>query len=99
MGYDTVIDGKYHVILREDYQPDEPTYNAILIIDTQTFELEKELKVEKRLHVNEIFYHKNEQNSIYVRTYDSGFYKFDSTTGELLNKFIVFNPYSNFELD
>ncbi|MBQ7970693.1 MAG: hypothetical protein IJ293_06900 [Treponema sp.] len=99
MGYDTVIDGKYHVILREDYQPDEPTYNAILIIDTQTFELEKELKVEKRLHVNEIFYRENEPNSIYVRTYDSGFYKFDSTTGELLNKFIVFNPYSNFELD
>jgi len=95
-----VIDGKYHVILREDYQPDEPTYNAFLIIDTQTFELEKELKVGEYLgSINEIFYRENEPNSIYVRIYDSAYYKFDLTTGELLDEFIIYNPYNDLQIN
>ena len=96
---ETVIDGKYHVILREEYQPNEPTYNAILIIDTQTFELEKELRVNEYLgEINEIFYHDNKPNSIYVRLFDSAFYEFDLSSGKLINQFVVFNPYNDFEI-
>ena len=63
-------------------------------------ELEKELKVGEYLgSINEIFYRENETNSIYVRIYDSAYYKFDLTTGELLDEFIVYNPYNDLQIN
>ena len=49
--------------------------------------------------INEIFYRENEPNSIHVRIYDSAYYKFDLTTGELLDEFIVYNPYNDLQIN
>ena len=75
------------------------TLNTILK-NEEIKNIEKELKVGEYLgSINEIFYRENESNSIYVRIYDSAYYKFDLTTGELLDEFIVYNPYNDLQIN
>ena len=87
------IDGKFHVLFRKEYQH-EDTYsylNSLLIINPETFELEKELRLKENIIVpNEIIYPVSKDNSILLRTYGT-FYKFDLTTGELLEIIESFN--------
>lgn len=85
------INGKFHILLREEYQDYGPTLNDILIINPATFALEKEIRLNKDLPgASEIKYSPVNSDSILVRSFNV-IDEFSMEAGELINSVIVLN--------
>ena len=70
---------------------DESALNAILIIDSDTFELEKQITVNEYLvAVDEMRYSSTNEDILIIRQYDNCIRTYDVNTGELLDEKIVF---------
>ena len=90
------IDGKYHIVIHpEDYEDfNKSALNAILIIDPNTFKLEKQIKVNEYLvGIDEMRYSVTDEDMLITRQYDNCIRAYDVNTGELLYEKIVFQQY------
>ncbi len=84
-----IINGKYHVLLRKEYQDEGLDLNDILVINTDTFELEKEIRLNKDLPgASEIKYSLTDSNSIYVRSFNV-IDEFAIDSGKLISSTVV----------
>lgn len=83
------INGKYHVLLRKEYQDGGIDLNAILIIDPVSFELEKIISVKKDLNMaNEIRYPVNKTDTILIRSFNK-IDEFETESGNLVSSVTV----------
>ena len=88
------INGKYHVVLRKKHNEETQGLNAIFVIDPDTFELEKQIKIDDFFAgVDEMKYSLIDEGVLVIRRYENSIESYDVNTGELLYEKIVFQQY------